>query len=114
METKQIFAHYDDLPTTQVNANVTRRLTHLNDLMLVIVDFTNGPMTQPDPPHWHEAEQITYVAQGECLVFIGDQKKHLKEGDMFAVPSKTPHTIQSITPTLRLIDSFNPIRKDFL
>lgn len=111
---EHIFAHYDKLDVTQVNENVTRRLTHLNDLMLVIVDFTNGPMAQPDPPHSHEAEQITYVADGECLVFIGDAQQHLKKGDMFAVPSNILHTVQSLTPELRLIDSFNPIRKDFI
>lgn len=114
MDAKQVFADYNELPITRVNENVTRRLTHLDHLMMVVVDFSNGPMLQPDPPHWHEAEQISYVAQGECLVFIGDERKHLKEGDMFAVPSNVPHTVQSLTPTLRLIDSFNPIREEFI
>jgi quercetin dioxygenase-like cupin family protein len=114
MSTEKTFAIYDQLPVTQVNENVSRRFAYLNQLMVVIVDFQNGPMPQPDPPHWHQAEQITYVAEGECLVFIGDEKKHLKEGDMFAVPSNVPHTVQSLTTSLRLIDSFNPIREDFL
>lgn len=114
MDTSNFFALYDQLATTEVSETVTRRLTYLNNLMVVVVDFHNGPMTQPDPPHAHEAEQITYVAEGECLAFVGDKKQHLKAGDMFAVPSNVLHTVQSLTPTLRLIDSFNPVRKDFI
>lgn len=105
---------HDELPVTQVNENVTRRIAHLENLMTVVVEISNGPMSEPDPPHSHEAEQISYVAKGECYAFIGDEKKHLKEGDMFCVPSNVPHAVQSLSPILKLIDSFNPIRKDFL
>ena len=114
LDTAKIFAEYDKLETTQVNPNVSRKLSYLNDLMLVIVEFDNGPMAEPDPTHFHEAEQITYVAEGECLVIIGDKQKKLKQGDMFAVPSNVPHTVQSLTKKLRLIDAFNPIRQDFV
>jgi hypothetical protein len=33
---------------------------------------------------------------------------------MFAVPSGKKHAIQLLSPTARLIDSFNPVREDFL
>ena len=83
--------------------------------MTVIVDFDNGPMAQPDPPHSHPAEQISYVAIGECDVYIGDRPvQHLKTGDIFAVPSNVPHTVKSTTKQLRLVDSFTPIRADFI
>ena len=44
----------------------------------------------------------------------GEPEQHLKEGDMFAVPSGKNHTIKLLTREARLIDSFNPIREDFL
>lgn len=91
-----------------------RYLTHTNDLMMVVIDFTDGPSTQPDPPHSHPHEQITYVAEGEVLFFLGDAPHHLRAGDMIAVPSNVPHTIQLLTSPVRLIDTFNPIRQDFL
>ena len=42
------------------------------------------------------------------------KKTALKEGDMFAVPANVPHCIQMLTPTVRIIDSFSPIREEFI
>lgn len=92
----------------------TRYLTHTNDLMMVVMDFSDGPCNLPDPPHSHPHEQITYVASGELVFFVGDTPHQLKAGDMIAIPSNVPHTIQLLTPTVRLIDTFSPIREDFL
>jgi quercetin dioxygenase-like cupin family protein len=57
---------------------------------------------------------VTYVAQGEVLFFIGEESVRLAAGDMVAVPPDLPHRIQLLTPTVRLIDTFTPIRQDFL
>jgi len=83
--------------------------------MMVIVEFNNGPATIPDPFHSHHHEQVSYVAEGELILFIeGVGKQQLKKGEMFAIPSGLPHTIQTLTPVVRIIDSFYPIRKEFL
>jgi quercetin dioxygenase-like cupin family protein len=91
-----------------------RRITHLENIMTVVCDFTNGPASEPDKPHSHPHEQITYVAEGELYFFIGDEKHHLTKGDLFSVPPGVPHCIQNISSFVRLIDSFSPIREDFL
>jgi quercetin dioxygenase-like cupin family protein len=91
-----------------------RRITHLDNLMVVVCDFTNGPAAEPDKPHSHPHEQITYIAEGELFFFLGDEKYHLKKGDIYTVPSGLPHCIQNISSFVRLIDTFTPIRKDFL
>jgi quercetin dioxygenase-like cupin family protein len=91
-----------------------RRVTHLDNLMVVVCDFTNGPMAKPDPPHSHPHEQISYIAEGELYLFIGEEKHHLKSGDIFTVPSSLPHCIQTISSHVRLIDSFSPVREDFI
>ena len=91
-----------------------RRIAYLENLMVVVFDFTNGPMKSADPPHSHPHEQITYVADGELFFFKGEKKHHLEKGDMIAIPSGIPHCIQTISIHVRLIDSFNPVRKDFL
>ncbi len=92
----------------------TRYLAHTNNLMMVVVDFTDGPTQQPDPPHSHAQEQVTYVAEGEVLFFLDKLAYHLQPGDMMTVPSNAPHSIQLLSPKVRLIDTFNPIREDFL
>lgn len=108
------FMEYDKTTPIIVDDRVTRRIAYLNDLMIVIVDITGGPQSEPDPFHAHVAEKVCYVAAGEVIVTVGEKQKQLKAGDVFIVPSNVPHTVQLLTPTLRLIDTFNPIREDFL
>jgi quercetin dioxygenase-like cupin family protein len=91
-----------------------RRISHLRNLMVVVCDFTNGPAVEPDPPHSHQHEQITYVAEGELFLFLGEEKYLLTKGDVFTVPSGIPHCIQTISNPVRLVDSFSPVREDFL
>ena len=100
---------------TIVREGVTRRLVHATNLMLVVIDFDNGPWSQPEPMHFHVHEQATYVAAGEFIFFCeGEPEQKLSAGDMFWVPSNKKHTIQLLSKKVRLIDSFNPIREDFL
>jgi mannose-6-phosphate isomerase-like protein (cupin superfamily) len=98
----------------QLSDTFKRRIAHLNDLMVVVCDFTNGPASEPDPPHAHEHEQISYVAEGELILFLGDEKYNLVKGDIFTVPSNVPHCIQTLSNHVTLVDSFSPLRKDFL
>jgi len=52
---------------------------------------------------------------GHALHKTGDESdQHLKAGDMFAVPSGKKHTIKLLTKEVRLVDSFTPIREDFI
>ena len=100
---------------TLVKEGVTRRLVHANNLMMVVIDFTNGPWSVPDLPHAHPHEQTTYIAEGEIIFLCeGEPDEKLSAGDMFWVPSNKSHAIQLISKNAKLIDSFNPIREEFL
>ena len=92
----------------------TRFLAQTDRLMTAVIDFSDGPTSEPDPPHAHPHEQISYVAEGEILFCIGDEKHHLCAGDVFTVPSNVPHSVQLLTHKVRLVDTFTPIREDFL
>lgn len=92
----------------------TRYLTHLDQLMMVVIDFHDGPAEEPDTPHHHPHEQITYVAAGELVFFIDGEPTRLGPGDMIAVPSSVPHTIQTLTEHVRLVDTFQPLRDEFI
>jgi quercetin dioxygenase-like cupin family protein len=81
---------------------------------MTVIDFNDGPSEKPDPPHNHPHEQITYVAEGKILFFLGDASYELSAGDIIAVPANLPHCIQLLTPYVRLVDTFSPIREDFL
>lgn len=106
---------FDEVPYTQVKEGVQRKLIMTDELMTVLIDFTNGPWEMPDPPHSHPHQQTSYVAEGEIVFYCEDESdQYLKTGDMYAVPSGKLHTVKLLTKNVRLIDSFYPIRKDFL
>jgi quercetin dioxygenase-like cupin family protein len=91
-----------------------RRLGYTENLMMTIFDFKDGPQSEPDPPHSHPHEQVSYVAEGEIYFFLEGACERLGPGDMFLVPPDKPHSIQRLTKHVRLVDCFNPIRRDFL
>ncbi len=91
-----------------------RYLGHTDKLMMVVIDFDDGPKERPDPPHSHPHEQISYVVEGELMVHIGDTVTKLAPGDLFAVPPDVLHTIQPLSSHVRLVDTFTPLRDDFL
>jgi quercetin dioxygenase-like cupin family protein len=92
-----------------------RRIVHTPQLMTVLLDMENGPWAAADPFHSHPHEQTTFVSEGEVLFLVeGDAPRHLRAGDLVAVPSGRPHAIQLLSERARLVDSFNPVREDFL
>lgn len=92
----------------------TRYLTQTESMMLVVFDFNDGPHAQPDPPHSHPHEQVSYLAEGEVMFFMDGEPTHLHPGDMVTIPGGVPHCIQVLTPHAKLVDTFHPIREDFL
>ena len=104
----------NDAPRDSVGEKRKRYLGHTEKLMMVVIDFDDGPTSEPDPPHSHPHEQMTYVAEGEIVVHIGAERSRLGPGDMFSVPPDVPHTVQLLTSHVRLVDVFTPLREEFL
>ena len=106
---------FDAIPAEAVRPGLTRKIIHTGALMMVVIDFSDGPWAEPEPPHAHPHVQTSYVAAGEIIFYCeGEPDQHLKAGDMFAVPSGKQHTVKLLTEHVRLVDSFNPLREDFL
>jgi quercetin dioxygenase-like cupin family protein len=106
---------YSDSQGERFREGCERRIIHTSQLMTVLLDFENGPWAAADPYHSHPHEQTTFVAEGEVLFLVeGDAPRHLRAGDLVAIPSGRPHAIQLLSARARLVDSFNPLREDFL
>ena len=106
---------FDEVPYEKVKEGLQRKIIHTDKLMCVLIDFSNGPWAEPEPPHSHPHEQTSYVADGEIIFYCEDEPdQHLKAGDMYAVPPNKKHTVKLLTKNVRLIDSFTPLREDFL
>ena len=92
----------------------TRYLAHTDHLMMAVIDFNDGPTDAPDPPHSHPHEQVSYVVAGKIIFFLGNEETHLGPGDIFTVPPNIPHSVRLLTQHVRLVDTFHPIREDFI
>ena len=104
----------DEAVVETIGEKRTRYLTHTDNLMMVVIDFNDGPTSEPDPPHDHPHEQVSYVAAGEIFVFLDGEPTQLGPGDIFTVPPNIPHSVQLLTEHVRLVDTFTPLREDFL
>ena len=103
-----------DAVKKEIGEKRVRYLTHTENLMMVVIDFDDGPTSEPDPPHSHPHEQISYVAAGEVIVVLDGEPTRLGPGDMFTVPPDIPHSVQLLTSHVRLVDTFTPLRDDFI
>ena len=104
-----------ETPVEKVQEGLERKTIRTGKPMTVVIDFTGGPWETPDPYHSHPHEQTSYIAEGD-IVFLaeGEEPQRLSAGDLFAVPPGKPHSIQLLSKSARLIDSFHPVREDFL
>jgi mannose-6-phosphate isomerase-like protein (cupin superfamily) len=94
---------------------IKAKIAHTDSLMTLISEISLGIQLAPLPMHSHPAEQTTYILDGELFVFIeGEKTQHLKAGDMYYVEANVPHAIQSLSEMIHVIESFSPLRQEFL
>lgn len=105
---------YNNIVPDTIDTGRTRYLAATEDLMMTVIDFEQGPYANPDPPHSHPHQQVTYVAEGKVIFFLDGTPYQLEAGDLITVPPNVPHSIQLLSEHARLIDAFTPIRTDFL
>lgn len=79
-------------------------------LMMVKVKFEKGAV---GTSHTHYHSQATYVASGRFELEIGGEKKILSAGDGYYVEPDELHGCVCLEPGI-LIDTFSPMRADFL
>ncbi|TPN82243.1 cupin domain-containing protein [Aquimarina algicola] len=105
------FISGNDVQWETVGEGVQRQIMGYDDsLMLVNVKFDKGGI---GVMHQHYHSQVTYVVSGEFKVTIGDETKILKGGDSFYIPPNVMHGAICLESGV-LIDTFSPIREDFM
>ncbi|MEM7689544.1 MAG: cupin domain-containing protein [Pseudomonadota bacterium] len=80
------------------------------DLMIVRVWFERGSAGQV---HSHPQSQSTYVESGVFEILIDGVKRELSAGDSFYVAPHLGHGAVCLAAGV-LIDTFSPVREDFL
>jgi quercetin dioxygenase-like cupin family protein len=110
-ETVKVFVANNEIPWEEVGKGVRRKIMAYDDkLMLVRVEFETGGV---GTLHQHYHLQITHVESGAFEVEIAGEKRVLKAGDVFHIPSNVLHGVVCLEAGV-LIDVFSPKREDFI
>jgi quercetin dioxygenase-like cupin family protein len=108
---------YAEMDVAKPMPDVLRRQVYTENVMVTVVDFVNGP-SPVAPPHQHPHEQITYIAEGRVNFIVGEGDAQtidlVEAGDLIVVPPDAPHTVEVLSEAARLVDSYYPVREDFL
>ncbi len=100
-----------EMPWENPAPGITRQvMAYDGQLMLVKVKFETGAI---GAPHAHYHSQATYVASGRFELTIGDEKRILEAGDGYYVEPDLMHGCVCLEAGI-LIDTFSPMRADFL
>ena len=103
--------HGSDVPVEPLpNGKRRQILGYDTNLMLVKVFFEKGGIGER---HRHPHQQVSYVVQGVFEVEIDGRKEVMRAGDCFVVPSNAMHGAVCLEEGI-LIDTFSPMRDDFL
>ncbi len=105
------FQHDADIAWEPTEPGVKRKIMAYGpDLMVVRVAFEQGAIGKA---HQHPHRQASYVESGVFDVTIDGSTSRLSAGDTFFVPENLVHGVVNIE-TGQLIDSFTPMRTEFL
>ncbi len=111
MRSSNKFIHTRELKWESPANGVERQILGYDpQLMVVKIKFQKGAIGEP---HLHPHSQSTYVASGSFEVEIGSDKSLLSAGDGFYVEPNTTHGVRCLEEGV-LIDTFSPMREDFL
>ena len=100
-----------DVAWDDVEPNIQRKImSYTEGVMLVKVAFEVGGV---GTMHKHPHLQMSYIASGAFEVTVGDDKKILREGDVYYIPSDVLHGVVCLEKGV-LVDVFTPMREDFI
>ncbi|MBC8506469.1 MAG: cupin domain-containing protein [Anaerolineales bacterium] len=80
------------------------------NMLIAVVDL--DPDTHM-PRHSHHHEQLGNVIQGQMELTIGDEKRLVKPGDVYIIPSGVEHEAQTFDESVKVIDVFSPVREEY-
>ncbi len=99
------------VPVEELGGGIKRQILGFGpDLMAVRVCFDKGAVGEQ---HAHHHAQTSYVESGRFLATIDGEERELGPGDGFYVKPHEMHGAVCLEAGV-LIDTFSPVRSDFL
>ena len=106
-----VWAQLERLPEREVRPGVFLRVLPGRRVMFSAVRFQPHATV---PTHQHPHEQLGIVLEGELELWIGEERRTLRHGDMYAIPPDVPHGAETKASTCLVLDVFHPLREDYL
>jgi len=101
----------DVQPGSTLPAGMSRRGFVLGDMMPCLHEALPNLKCKP---HTHPSSQFVIMLQGRLRMVIGGEEKVVGPGDVAFVPAGVEHSIESLDEYVKLVDVFQPPRKDIL
>lgn len=64
--------------------------------------------------HSHPHEQLGMMFEGELELLIGNERRTIRPGDIWLIPSGVPHGASVGALGARTLDVFYPVREDYM
>ena len=79
-------------------------------MTLAVVDLEPNATV---PEHKHDNEQLGFVINGSITMRVGSEKRVLRAGETYTIPSNVPHEAAAGGEGATVVDVFAPLRGDW-
>jgi unsaturated pyranuronate lyase len=93
-----------------IRDGITARAVEGERMTMAVVDLDPGAVLTE---HHHENEQLGFVISGVITMRIGGEKRELRAGDAYVIPSHVPHDAVAGREGCTVTDVFAPLRADW-
>lgn len=105
-----MFFNVDELKSKQPMEGVKIRVAYGEKVMMSYVNIeANTTIAEHSHPH----EQMGMFLEGEAEFTIGDEKRMVKPGMAYLVPSNVKHKVVTFDEPVLALDIFSPVREEY-
>ncbi len=104
------FINIDDYEPIELAPGARARTPYGKHVMLSYLELDEGSVI---PLHKHPHEQAGMLLKGKMELTIGEDTRICEPGEMFIIPSLTPHSAKPVDGPATVLDVFSPVREDY-
>ena len=103
--------NWSSIPAVRIAAGIDRQMIWGERIMVCRLRLDPHVVTAV---HSHAHEQVTFVERGRVRFFIDGHARIASAGDLLVFPPHCEHGATMLDDEVVLIDTFSPVREDFL
>jgi quercetin dioxygenase-like cupin family protein len=104
------FESLEKLHPLMIRDGIRARAVNGERLTIAVVDLEPNVAL---PEHHHDNEQLGFVIDGTITMRIGPDKKLLRAGDVYVIPSQVPHAAHGGPEGCTVTEVLAPVRQDW-